>query len=192
MQACPALIGVRKHSIDARAGGTRPDGITFCTLIPQGTKVNSKGKEVPHGTRLYSIASSRYGDSFDGKTTTLCVRRALYWDPETGKEDPAKKGVCSNFLCDAKPGQEIVMTGGEGAQSSLQLYTCSTWHAHGTHPPTARPARTQPHMLQHSRQGPASTAAPACTAHTWHAPVPQHALHAPTNRLISSPARPST
>lgn len=77
----------------------------------QGTKVNSKGKEVPHGTRLYSIASSRYGDDFDGKTASLCVRRAVYTDPETGKDDPAKKGICSNFLCDATPGTVITMTG---------------------------------------------------------------------------------
>lgn len=83
-------------------------------VIPPGTKINSKGKEVPHGTRLYSIASSRYGDNFDGKTTTLCVRRATYWDPEMGKEDPAKKGICSNFLCDAKPGTEVMMTGPTG------------------------------------------------------------------------------
>jgi len=83
-------------------------------VIPPGTKINSKGKEVPHGVRLYSIASSRYGDTFDGKTTSLCVRRAVYNDPETGKEDPAKKGICSNFLCDAKPGQEIMMTGPTG------------------------------------------------------------------------------
>ena len=73
--------------------------------------MNSKGKEVAHGVRLYSIASSRYGDLYDGQTTSLCVRRAVYNDPETGKEDPAKKGICSNFLCDAKPGQEIMMTG---------------------------------------------------------------------------------
>jgi len=83
-------------------------------VIPPGTKVNSRGKEVPHGTRLYSIASSRYGDAFDGQTTTLCVRRATYWDPEMGKEDPAKKGICSNFLCDAKPGDEVTMTGPTG------------------------------------------------------------------------------
>jgi len=83
-------------------------------VIPPGTKINSKGKEVPHGVRLYSIAASRYGDAFDGKTTTLCVRRATYTDPETGKEDPAKKGICSNFLCDAKPGTEILMTGPTG------------------------------------------------------------------------------
>ena len=61
--------------------------------------------------RLYSIASSRYGDAFDGKTATLCVRRATYWDSELGKEDPAKKGICSNFLCDAKPGTMVNMTG---------------------------------------------------------------------------------
>jgi hypothetical protein len=85
---------------------------THLTASPlQGTKVNSRGKEVPHGVRLYSIASSRYGDSFDGNTTTLCVRRATYWDPEMGKDDPAKKGICSNFLCDAEPGTEVVMTG---------------------------------------------------------------------------------
>jgi ferredoxin--NADP+ reductase len=31
-----------------------------------------------------------------------------------GKEDPAKKGVCSNFLCDAKAGDEIQLTGPTG------------------------------------------------------------------------------
>ena len=64
--------------------------------------------------RLYSIASSRYGDDMTGKTGSLCVRRAVYVDPETGKEDDSKKGVCSNFLCDAKPGQELTMTGPSG------------------------------------------------------------------------------
>jgi ferredoxin--NADP+ reductase len=83
-------------------------------VIPPGTKINSKGKEVPHGTRLYSIASSRYGDNFDGQTTSLCVRRATYWCPELKADDPAKKGLCSNFLCDAVPGQEVTMTGPTG------------------------------------------------------------------------------
>jgi ferredoxin--NADP+ reductase len=83
-------------------------------VVPPGTKVNSRGKEMPHGTRLYSIAASRYGDKFDGKTTTLCVRRATYWDPEKNAEDPEKKGICSNFLCDAKPGDEVTMTGPTG------------------------------------------------------------------------------
>mmetsp|Transcript_10138 Transcript_10138/g.11869 ORF Transcript_10138/g.11869 Transcript_10138/m.11869 type:complete len:368 (-) Transcript_10138:221-1324(-) len=83
-------------------------------VIPPGTKINSKGKEVPHGVRLYSIASTRYGDFFDGQTASLCVRRAVYWCPEMKAEDPAKKGLCSNFLCDATPGQEIMLTGPTG------------------------------------------------------------------------------
>jgi hypothetical protein len=97
---------------------TRPNP----TKQQQGTKINSKGKEVPHGVRLYSIASSRYGDAFDGQTTSLCVRRATYWCPELNAEDPAKKGICSNFLCDATPGTEISMT---GALSWLVVVFCS-------------------------------------------------------------------
>ena len=52
-----------------------------------------------------------------GKSTTLCVRRATYWCPDLGAEDPAKKGVCSNYLCDAKPGAEVKMTGPSGKVS---------------------------------------------------------------------------
>merc|ERR1712070_433176 len=29
-------------------------------------------------------------------------------------DDPAKKGVCSNFLCDTKPGEEVKLTGPAG------------------------------------------------------------------------------
>eukprot|EP00966_Prymnesium_polylepis_P080125 1856814-Prymnesium_polylepis.1 len=49
-----------------------------------------------------------------GTTTTLCVRRATYWCPELKADDPAKKGVCSNFLCDSKPGDELKLTGPSG------------------------------------------------------------------------------
>jgi ferredoxin--NADP+ reductase len=49
-----------------------------------------------------------------GKTTTLCVRRATYWCPELKADDPAKKGVCSNFLCDASPGDVVKLTGPSG------------------------------------------------------------------------------
>ena len=64
--------------------------------------------------RLYSIASTRYGDDLSGNTGTLCVRRATYWDPLLKKDDPRKKGVCSNYLCDARPGVEVKMTGPSG------------------------------------------------------------------------------
>ncbi|CAA2934433.1 ferredoxin--NADP reductase, root-type isozyme, chloroplastic-like [Olea europaea var. sylvestris] len=81
-------------------------------VIPPGENPKKPGS--PHNVRLYSIASTRYGDYFDGKTATLCVRRAVYYDPETGKEDPMKKGVCSNFLCDSKPGDKVQITGPSG------------------------------------------------------------------------------
>jgi ferredoxin--NADP+ reductase len=80
-------------------------------VIPSGTNPKN-GK--PNKVRLYSIASSRYGDDMSGKTTTLCVRRATYWCPELKAEDPAKKGVCSNYLCDAKPGDMVKLTGPSG------------------------------------------------------------------------------
>mmetsp|Transcript_12990 Transcript_12990/g.24601 ORF Transcript_12990/g.24601 Transcript_12990/m.24601 type:complete len:371 (-) Transcript_12990:74-1186(-) len=88
-------------------------------IVPPGTKVGPGGKEKPHAPRLYSIASSRYGDSYDGNTTSLCVRRATYWCPELQAEDPAKQGICSNFLCDAKPGDKVMMTGPVGASMVL-------------------------------------------------------------------------
>ena len=80
-------------------------------VIPPGTR-EKDGK--PHSVRLYSIASSRYGDDMTGKTGSLCVRRATYWDDELKADDPAKKGICSNFLCDTQPGDDVVMTGPAG------------------------------------------------------------------------------
>jgi ferredoxin--NADP+ reductase len=80
-------------------------------VIPPGVRAKD-GK--PHSVRLYSIASSRYGDDMSGKTGSLCVRRATYWDPDLKADDPAKKGICSNFLCDTSPGDEIMMTGPAG------------------------------------------------------------------------------
>jgi len=80
-------------------------------VIPPGTNPKN-GK--PNSVRLYSIASSRYGDNMKGTTTTLCVRRATYWCPELKADDPAKKGVCSNFLCDSSPGTDLKLTGPSG------------------------------------------------------------------------------
>jgi len=80
-------------------------------VIPPGVR-EKDGK--PHSVRLYSIASSRYGDDMTGNTGSLCVRRATYWCPELKADDPAKKGICSNFLCDTQPGDDVMMTGPAG------------------------------------------------------------------------------
>jgi len=72
-------------------------------VVPPGTNPKN-GK--PNNVRLYSIASTRYGDDLKGQTASLCVRRATYWCPELKADDSSKKGICSNFLCDAKPGKK--------------------------------------------------------------------------------------
>ncbi|KAL4437055.1 hypothetical protein ABPG75_004194 [Micractinium tetrahymenae] len=81
-------------------------------VLPPGTKLNSKGQEVPQHVRLYSIASSRYGDRHDGRTCTLCVVRVVW----TGEH---KRGVCSNYISDRKVGDEMLMTGPSGTAMLL-------------------------------------------------------------------------
>jgi sulfite reductase alpha subunit-like flavoprotein len=80
------------------------------SVIPPG--LTEAGK--PQKPRLYSIASTRYGDLLDGNTVSLCVRRAEYCDPVTGLVDPTKKGICSNFLCDVTPGTKVQVAGPVG------------------------------------------------------------------------------
>lgn len=93
-----------------------PEGMHYVegqsiSIIPDG--VDPKTNR-PHKPRLYSIASTRYGDLLDGNTVSLCVRRALYYDPITNLPDPTKKGVCSNFLCDAPRGKQVKVAGPVG------------------------------------------------------------------------------
>jgi len=92
-----------------------PDGFHYVegqslSVTPPGNDATGK----PHKPRLYSIASTRYGDLLDGRTVSLCVRRAEYTDPITGVIDAAKKGVCSNFLCDTQPGDFVSVAGPVG------------------------------------------------------------------------------
>ncbi|KAI7979387.1 hypothetical protein LOK49_Contig359G00002 [Camellia lanceoleosa] len=72
-------------------------------VIPDGIDKNGK----PHKLRLYSIASSALGDF-----GVLCVKRLLY----TNDKGELIKGVCSNFLCDLKPGAEVKITGPVGKE----------------------------------------------------------------------------
>lgn len=69
----------------------------------------SEGK--PEKIRLYSIASPRLGDNGKNSTVTLTVKRVVWTDEKSGE---TQKGVCSNYLCDLKPGQEIQITGPTG------------------------------------------------------------------------------
>lgn len=82
-------------------------------IIPEGVDKNGK----PHKLRLYSIASSALGDFGDSKTVSLCVKRLVY----TNDQGEVVKGVCSNFLCDLKPGQEVTITGPVGKEMLMPI-----------------------------------------------------------------------
>jgi ferredoxin--NADP+ reductase len=80
-------------------------------IIPPG--IDKKGK--PEKLRLYSIASTRHGDDVDDKTVSLCVRQLEYQN-EAGE---TIYGVCSTFLCNLKPGDEVKITGPTGKEMLL-------------------------------------------------------------------------
>lgn len=81
-------------------------------IIPPGVDKNGK----PEKLRLYSIASTRHGDRVDDKTVSLCVRQLEYKHPETGE---TVYGVCSTYLCNMKPGDDVKITGPTGKEMLL-------------------------------------------------------------------------
>jgi len=79
-------------------------------IMPAGEDVNGK----PHKLRLYSIASTRHGDDFNGNTVSLWVRQLQY-----EKDGETINGVCSTYLCDIKPGDKVKITGPVGKEMLL-------------------------------------------------------------------------
>jgi len=79
-------------------------------IMPVGEDANGK----PHKLRLYSIASTRHGDNFNGNTVSLCVRQLQY-----EKDCQTINGVCSTYLCDIKPGDKVKITGPVGKEMLL-------------------------------------------------------------------------
>merc|ERR1711972_731149 len=94
-----------------------------------------KKGEKPARIRLYSIASSAVGDDETSKTVSLCVKRVVELDGtfanrEVGEDKPDKagthfpknkvyRGVCSNYICDLKEGDEVLITGPVGTEMLL-------------------------------------------------------------------------
>ena len=79
-------------------------------IMPAGEDSNGK----PHKLRLYSIASTRHGDNYEGKTVSLCVRQLQY-----EKDGQTIDGVCSTYLCNIKPGDKVKITGPVGKEMLL-------------------------------------------------------------------------
>jgi len=94
-----------------------------------------KNGKTPAKIRLYSIASSAVGDDETEKTVSLCVKRVVEVDGKYVNRDPGEdqpdnagthfpdnsvyRGVCSNFICDLKVGDDVMITGPSGAEMLL-------------------------------------------------------------------------
>ncbi|MEY4317029.1 MAG: Benzoyl-CoA oxygenase component [Pseudomonadota bacterium] len=75
-------------------------------IVPPG--LDAKGKA--HHARQYSIASPRNGERPGYNNLSLTVKRVV--EDHDGK---AVKGVCSNYICDLKPGDKVEVIGPFGA-----------------------------------------------------------------------------
>ncbi|CCH68057.1 Ferredoxin-NADP(+) reductase [Richelia intracellularis HH01] len=107
-------IGVVQHiKFDLSAGDLRYVEGQSIGIIPPGVDKNGK----PEKLRLYSIASTRHGDDVDDKTVSLCVRQLQYKDPENIEE--TVYGVCSSYLCNLEPGEDVKITGPVGKEMLL-------------------------------------------------------------------------
>lgn len=67
-------------------------------IVPPGTRADGR----PHDIRLYSIASARDGEKRGGNNIALTVKRT-------------PGGLASNYICDLKVGDEVLVTGPFGA-----------------------------------------------------------------------------
>jgi ferredoxin--NADP+ reductase len=94
-------------------------GQSFGVIAPG---VDENGK--PHKVRLYSIACPSWGE--DGQGNVLCTTTKRLIEerkPQKPGDDPDDHrlfiGVCSNYLCDLRPGDEVQVTGPNGKRFLL-------------------------------------------------------------------------
>ncbi|MHC5009141.1 MAG: ferredoxin reductase domain-containing protein, partial [Planctomycetota bacterium] len=115
---------VRHTEIDVSgtplAGNFLP-GQSFGVIAPG---VDENGK--PHKVRLYSVACPSWGE--DGKANVISTTPKRLIDerkPQKPGDDPEDHslfvGVCSNYLCDLRPGEEVKMTGPAGKRFLLPV-----------------------------------------------------------------------
>jgi ferredoxin--NADP+ reductase len=94
-------------------------GQAFGILAPG---VDERGK--PHKVRLYSIASPSDGEDGAGKVISTTTKRTIdERTPQKKADDPDDHslflGVCSNYLCNLRPGDEVKVTGPNGKRFLL-------------------------------------------------------------------------
>jgi ferredoxin--NADP+ reductase len=75
---------------------------------------DAKGQ--PHKVRLYSLSSPTRGEDGSGNVVATTVKRTIDEHHETGK---LFLGVCSNYLCDLRPGDPVRLSGPSGKRFVL-------------------------------------------------------------------------
>jgi ferredoxin--NADP+ reductase len=89
-------------------------------VIPPG--LDERGK--PHAVRLYSIACPSRGEDGMGNVVSTTPKRVVdERKPQKPEDDPDDHrlflGVCSNYLCDVRVGDEVLLTGPSGKRFLL-------------------------------------------------------------------------
>jgi ferredoxin--NADP+ reductase len=93
-------------------------------VIPPGIDERT-GK--PHQVRLYSIACPSTGEDGEGNVVSTTPKRLIAERIAEGPDaDPQSHdlflGVCSNYLCDLQPGDEVKLTGPSGKRFLLPAH----------------------------------------------------------------------
>jgi ferredoxin--NADP+ reductase len=101
----PAEVPEVRHLVLALPEGEFQflEGQSIAVLVPGPHEFGNM-----YHTRLYSIASPRAGEKGATNAISICVRRCFYIDPISGERFPGK---ASAFLCDARPGDAILIAG---------------------------------------------------------------------------------
>jgi ferredoxin--NADP+ reductase len=91
-------------------------------VIPPG--VDEDGK--PHKVRLYSIACPTWGEDGKAQVFSTTPKRVIEeYKPQKPGDDPKRHdlflGVCSNYLCNLQPGDEVKVTGPNGKRFILPV-----------------------------------------------------------------------
>lgn len=103
--------------------GTFRAGQSF-GIIPPG--IDDRGKA--HKVRLYSIACPSWGEDGAGQHISTTPKRLIdEFIAQKAADDPNDHslflGVCSNYLCDLNPGDEVMLTGPQGKRFLLPEHT---------------------------------------------------------------------
>jgi len=90
-------------------------------VIPPGddpAKIEKGAADTGYAIRLYSIASPSYSFGQTKDNIEFVIKRDNVYDAEGNL---LHKGVCSNYMCDLKPGDEVVLTGPAGKKFILPV-----------------------------------------------------------------------